>query len=145
MLYAVSAFRGPGNPGYWLHDEDKIALAQHGWLRNEHLPVQAWQCIGISLPEKWCLYLSLTCFTIWATNINKPYCWILRSLAFTRNDYHTRRKFSQRFQAPVNPVHGITIHPYLQLQPDNRRTVFHHWNPITGNSSRLWNGCRNHS
>lgn len=25
-----------------------------------------------------------------------------RSLTFTRNDYHTRRKFSQRFQAPVN-------------------------------------------
>ena len=48
-----------------------------------------------------------------------PYIFMERNgihiIAFTRNDYHTRRKFSQRFQAPVNPVHGITIHPYFQL------------------------------
>lgn len=50
MLYAVSAFRGPGNPGY-CYDEDKIALAQHGWLRNEHLQFKHGNALEYPLPE----------------------------------------------------------------------------------------------
>ena len=34
------------------YDEDKIGLAQHGWITQRASPVQAWQCIGISSAGK---------------------------------------------------------------------------------------------
>ena len=108
------------------YDEDKIALAQHGWLRNEHLQFKHGNALEYPLPESDVFILN---DMLHYMSYEHQQTLLLKCAGRLRSQgmiIIRDGNSANASKAPVNPVHGITIHPYLQLQPDNRRAVFHH-------------------
>lgn len=92
------------------YDEDKIALAQHGWLRNEHLQFRHGNALEYPLPESDVFILNDMLHYMSYEHQRTLLLKCADRAAFAGNDYHTRRKLGKYIQTPADPVHGIAIH-----------------------------------
>lgn len=92
------------------YDEDKIALAQHGWLRNEHLQFRHGNALEYPLPESDVFILNDMLHYMSYEHQRTLLLKCADRAAFAGNDYHTGRKLGKYIQTPADPVHGIAIH-----------------------------------
>ncbi len=124
------------------YDEDKIALAQQGWLRTPHLQFVCANALEYPLPESDVFILN---DMLHYMSYEHQQTLLLRCMERLRPEGKLIMRTAMpptHPETPSNPFHGTAVYRHFQFQPDNRTTVFHIRSANKEYRRSMWNGWK---
>ena len=123
------------------YDEDKIAVAQYGWLRTPRLQFVCANALEYPLPESDAFILN---DILHYMSYEHQRTLLLRCMKRLRPEGKLIVRdgnAAQHPETPPHPFHGTAVYRHFQFQQDDRTTLFHIRSANKEHRARRWDAA----